>query len=60
MMAIRIINENVLINNALKAVKKELGVSDETPAAQMDSFKSKSKAVSKLVYFWINKVRRVG
>ncbi len=39
-------NKNVLINNALKAVKKELGVSDETPAAQMDSFKSKSKAVS--------------
>ena len=43
-MAAKKINEDALIIKAAKAVNKELGIADKTPAAKMKSFNEKVKA----------------
>ena len=43
-MATKKINEDALILKATKAVNKELGIADKTPAAKMKSFNEKVKA----------------
>jgi len=44
-MATQKLNKDALIKKALKAVRRELGVSNETPKARRESFNAKSKAV---------------
>ena len=43
-MATKKINEDALILKATKAVNKELGIADKTPAVRMKSFNEKVKA----------------
>ena len=49
-MATKKINEDALILKAAKAVNKELGIADKTPAAKMKSFNEKVKQHQHLFY----------
>lgn len=51
-------NKDALIKKALKAVHRELGVSDETPKALRESFNAKSKAVPMPLFYYIKERKK--